>query len=534
MKKLFTSLMLLTGVAAHSQTVTTYMGTAGVSPTGTILSSSTVTNAKLFGPSNMCKDTAGKFWFTEGLGNRVRYIDGTGNVYVRAGSLAGDVGTNDGVGPAATFNGPAGITVDKLGNIYIVDNYNNTIRKMTPFANVSNSQIVSTFAGDKTSGGFADGTGTAAKFNNPMDILADADNNLYVSDADNHRIRKITPAGVVTTLAGSNTVGSSDGIGTAATFSSPAGMCWYSATELLLADWGLQKIRKVNITTGAVTTVAGQGTYGTDDGDALTVATFAFPTDVAIDDMKNIYVTDNNAIRRIAGSCVTTFAGSINTSGALDGEGTAARFDGLSGVVYSNSALYVLDKNNQTIRKVTIVDMNPAKPMANFDASKKAGTTSDIITLRDSSANAIEWAWSISPNTYMFHGGTSLSSQNPEIMFMANGLYTISLKVKSSCFGSDSVTKTDYVNIGKVGLPTELLETSVTIYPNPNNGLVNISNDFAETLNISMYDMQGKQVAETVTSNRVTVMDVQTLPKGMYVVKVQGESSSLVRKIVLE
>jgi PKD repeat protein len=134
----------------------------------------------------------------------------------------------------------------------------------------------------------------------------------------------------------------------------------------------------------------------------------------------------------------------------------------------------------------------------------------------------------------MFHGGTTLSSKNPEIMFMANGLYTISLKIKSSCFGSDSVTKTDYVNIGKVGLPTELLEASVTIYPNPNKGIVNISNDFSESLKVSIYDMQGKQVAGTVTSNRITVMDVQTLPKGMYIVKVQGESSSLTRKIVLE
>lgn len=523
----------MAGAVAQSQTVTTYMGTAGVFPTSNILSSSTVANAKLFGPTNMCKDTSGKLWFTEGLGNRVRYITGT-DVYVRAGSLAGDAGSNDAVGPAATLNSPTGIAIDKLGNIYVADNYNNTIRKITPFANVSNSQTVSTFAGDKTASGFADGTGTAAKFNMPLDILADANNNLYVSDAENHRIRKITPAGVVTTLAGSSTIGSADGIGAAASFSTPAGMCWFSATELLVTDLGLQKIRKVNITTGAVTTVAGQGSYGTDDGDALTVAKFSVPTDVTVDDMKNIYVTDNNAIRKIAGSCVTTYAGSIVTAGTNDGVGTAARFDGLAGIFYDNNVLYAFDKNNHTIRKVTIVNATPAIPKANFDASKTAGTTSDVITFRDSSANAIEWSWTITPTTYMFHGGTSLTSQNPEIMFMADGAYTVALKVKSSCFGNDSTTKTGYIKIGNVGLPTVVSEATVSVYPNPGKGQININTSLTEKLNVTVFDMQGKSVWSAVTETPTATIDLQSVPKGMYFMAIKGESSSMVKKIVIE
>ena len=534
MNKILTSLALIASAVVHGQTVTTYMGTAGVSPSGTILSSATVANAKLFGPSNMCKDIAGRFWFTESFGNRVRVIDASNNVYVRAGSLAADAGSNDGVGPAATLNGPSGIVVDNTGIIYVVDNYNNTIRKITPFANVSNSQTVSTFVGDKTAAGFADGTGTAAKFNSPMDILADENNNLYVSDAENHRIRKITPAGVVTTLAGSSAIGSTDGIGAAATFSTPAGMCWYSSTELLVTDMGLQKIRKVNINTGVVTTVAGQGTYGTDDGDALTVATFALPTDVAVDDMKNIYVTDNNAIRKISGTCVTTFAGSINTSGTTDGVGAAARFDGLSGLFYANSSLYTFDKNNHTIRRVTIDNMLQALPKANFDASKKSGITSDVITFRDSSTNAIEWKWTITPNTYMFHGGTSLTSQKPEIMFMANGKYTVSLNVKSSCFGSDSITKTDYITIGSVGLPSFVSEATVSVFPNPSNGMINIISSLTEKLEVSIYDMHGKLLVSTTASTANQTMDLQTAPKGMYFVVIKGQFSSMVKKIIIE
>lgn len=533
MKKLFTTLFVLAGAVAQSQTVTTYMGTAGVFPTSNILSSSTVGSAKLFGPSNMCKDTAGKLWFVEGMGNRVRYITGT-DVYVRAGSLAGDAGSNDATSTAATFNGPTGIAIDKLGNIYVVDNYTSIIRKISPFANIPNAQTVTTFAGDKTASGFADATGTAAKFNMPLDIVVDGDNNLYVSDGDNHRIRKITPTGVVTTLAGSNTIGSTDGIGAAASFSMPAGMCWYSATELLVTDLGLQKIRKVDITTGAVTTIAGQGTYGTDDGDALTTATFAVPTDVAVDDMKNIYVTDFNAIRKIAGSCVTTFAGSIANAGTIDGAGTTARFDGVAGIFYTNNVLYVFDKNNHTIRKVTVDNMTQALPKANFDASKITGTTSDVINFRDSSTNAIAWNWTITPTTYMFHGGTSLTSQNPEIMFMADGMYAVALKVKSSCFGSASILKTNYIKIGNVGLPTIVSEATVSVYPNPSKGLVSITNSLSEKLNITVYDMQGKVVLETTTLNTTETIDMQSAPKGMYFMMIKGQSSSMVKKIVVE
>lgn len=533
MKKIFTTLFVLAGAVAQSQTVTTYMGTAGVFPTSNILSSATVANAKLFGPSNMCRDNAGKLWFVEGMGNRVRYITGT-DVYVRAGSLAGDAGSNDATSTAATFNGPSGVVIDKLSNIYVVDNYSNIIRKLTPFSSIGNAQTVSTFAGDKTSSGFADGTGTAAKFNAPMDIIADGDNNLYVSDAGNHRIRKITPAGVVTTLAGSNTIGSTDGIGAAATFSMPAGMCWYSATELLVTDLGLQKIRKINITTGAVTTVAGKGTYGTDDGDALTTATFAVPTDVTVDDMKNIYVTDFNAIRKISGSCVTTFAGSITTAGTVDGAGVNARFDGLDGIFYDNNVLYAFDKNNHTIRKVTIDNMTQALPKAKFDVSKVTGTTSDVINFRDSSVNAIEWNWTITPNTYMFHGGTSLTSTNPEIMFMANGKYTVALKVKSSCFGSDSITKTDYITIGSVGLPSVVSETTISVYPNPTKSLVSIASSLEEKLEVTVYDMQGKAVAPAVMVDKTATIDLQSAPQGMYFITIKGQSSSMVKKMIVE
>lgn len=132
MNKILTSLALLASTFVQGQTVTTYMGKSGVSPTENILSSATVANATLAFPSKMFKDASGRVWFTEGGGNRLRFIDTFNNVYVRAGSLAGSTGSNDGVGTAATFNNISGVTADNLGNIYVVDGFNHTISKNYP------------------------------------------------------------------------------------------------------------------------------------------------------------------------------------------------------------------------------------------------------------------------------------------------------------------------------------------------------------------------------------------------------------------
>ena len=261
---------------------------------------------------------------------------------------AGVVGSTDATGPAARFSHPYGIT--KLnGNLYITDRYNNTIRK------IAATGAVTTIAGSAGTQGSSDGTGAAASFYNPFGITNDG-TNLYVTDTYNNTIRKIVPAtGAVTTIAGTaGTAGSSDGTGAAATFSAPHGIVT-DGTNLYVADIDNHTIRKIVIATGAVTTIAGTaGAGGSSDGTGA-AARFYFPIAITTDGT-NLYVAEmlNHTIRRIVIStgAVTTVAGTAGTSGSTDGIGPAARFFAPQGITVSGTTLYVSDTGNHTIRTI--------------------------------------------------------------------------------------------------------------------------------------------------------------------------------------
>jgi hypothetical protein len=227
----------------------------------------------------------------------------------------------------------------------VADNNNHRIRKVTP------AGVVSTLAGSGTAG-FADGSATTAKFSYPNGVAVDSSGNVYVADRSNNRIRKVTSAGVVTTLAGSATGGSTDGTGTAATFSSPQGVAVDSSGNVYVAENG-NKIRKVT-SAGVVTTLAGS-TSGFADGNGPT-AKFSGPNGVAVDSLGNVYVGDtaNHRIRKVtpAGD-VSTLAGS--GAGFANGSGTTAQFNKPYGVAVDSSGnVYVADETNHRLRKLTL------------------------------------------------------------------------------------------------------------------------------------------------------------------------------------
>ena len=257
----------------------------------------------------------------------------------------------DGTGLTARFNSPEGVTSDGT-NLYIADFGNNTIRKM-----VIATGVVTTMAGTAGSSGSADGTGSAARFFSPQGITHDG-TNLFVADYNNHTIRKIVIAtGVVTTLAGSpGSSGSADGTGSVARFKNPSGI-YCDGTNLFVTEYFNHTIRKVEIATGAVTTLAGlAGTSGSADGTGSS-ARFYSPGGVTSDGT-NLYVTDgaNHTIRQvvIATGIVTTLAGSAGLSGSADGTGSVARFNGPKGITRDGLNLYVADIYNHTIRQVVI------------------------------------------------------------------------------------------------------------------------------------------------------------------------------------
>ena len=305
-------------------------------PTGNTGAASTVT-----GPSG----SIGIDGFSGGLTLQLDYttqaIATAATVTTFAGSSQGSA---NGTGTNAQFSSPVGVALDSDRNLYVADRGNHRIRKITP------AGVVTTFAG--SSAGSADGTGTNATFNEPYFVALDSSGNLYVADVSNHRIRKITPAGVVTTLAGSSQ-GNADGTATNAQFSRPYGLAVDSTGNVYVADSYGFRFRKIT-PAGVVTTFAGNTSQGNSNGTG-TNASFQHPTAVVIDSSGNLFVVDNNQfIRKITpAAVVTTFAGSF-TGGSADGTGTNATFNGPYGLaIDSSDNIYVAEIGGNKIRKVT-------------------------------------------------------------------------------------------------------------------------------------------------------------------------------------
>ncbi|GAB6392971.1 MAG: NHL repeat-containing protein [Treponematales bacterium] len=263
-------------------------------------------------------------------------------------SLAGTTtaGYADGTRTAARFSSPQSIAVDNDGNIYVADTGNNRIRKIT------SAGVVSTIAGSSTAG-YGDGTGTAAWFSAPQGIALDASGNIYVADTGNNRIRKITSERVVTSLAGTTSAGYAEGTGTAVRFSAPQGIAVDASGNIYVADTGNNRIRKIT-SSGVVSTIAGSRTAGYGDGTG-TAAWFSAPQGIALDASGNIYVADtgNNRIRKITPERVVTSLAGTTSAGYAEGTGTAVRFSAPQGIVIDNAgAIYVSDTNNNRIRKI--------------------------------------------------------------------------------------------------------------------------------------------------------------------------------------
>jgi len=346
--------------------------------------------ARFSSPFDVTVDNAGNLYVADTDNHTVRKITPDGMVTTLAG-LAGVSGSTDGVGSAARFYHPEGITVDIFGNVYVADTDNQTIRKITP------GGLVTTLAGVAGSNGNMDGIGRAASFNWPSGVAVDGTGNVYVTEIFNYDVRKITPAGVVTTLAGqAGSSGNADGLGSDARFTDPGGVAVDAWGNIFVADTYNDRICKIT-PAGMVTTLRmADGTaayfyrpqklgldvvgnvYVSDSlnhrilrlttaGDLTIIATLPadLPQDptsvpyadgVAVDALGNVYVADtgNSAVRKITQSGVmTTVAGFGPGFGSTDGVGSVARFFYPAGVAADGAGnVYAADMANHTIRKI--------------------------------------------------------------------------------------------------------------------------------------------------------------------------------------
>lgn len=335
-KILFFITTLFINTLVFSQQVTTVAGTTYGYLDGPGLL------AQFNDPRGICIDSQGNIFIADADNNRIRKIEPSGNHNVTTIAGSGVEGYADGIGTSAVFAAPKDICIDSQGNLYVVDFWNFKIRKITP------AGVVTTFAG--TTSGFADGAANIAKFSYLEGICIDVQGNIYVADGGNNRIRKITPAGIISTVAGS-TSGYQDGLGTSAKFEYPSGICVDSNNNLFICEAFGQKIRKIN-SLGIVSTIAGS-TPGYADGQG-TAAQFNMPTGICIDALGNLFVADsfNDRIRKITPlGYVTTYTGS--TSGYADGSLSEAQFDNPSGIsIDSIGNIYIAEKDNDKIRKI--------------------------------------------------------------------------------------------------------------------------------------------------------------------------------------
>ncbi len=322
--------------------VSTFAGTPGVLGK----SDGVGTAARFYSPISVAVDTAGNVYVSDYGNHAIRVISPAGVVSTLAG-LPGTSGSADGPGTSARFSYPDGIAVDANGNVYVADEGNLTIRKVTP------EGVVSTLAGTPNVPGYLNGNGAAAKFGVPTSVTVDQEGTLYVTDFGNNVLRKLTASGDVTTFAGS--VGSAQVDGAQPGFYRPHNVCADKAGNLFVAEYEGRTVRKVT-PDGMATTLAGLATYGDADGDGE-AASFRYLSGIAVDGDGNAYVSDYyaSAIRKITASgTVTTFAGMKNVAGSLNGKGTAALFNSPQGIaVGSDSTVYVADSGNRVVRKIS-------------------------------------------------------------------------------------------------------------------------------------------------------------------------------------
>lgn len=552
MKKITLAIFTLLSIQyATAQSVVTYAGKASNDAENNSERTSGValTNTYFSNPTGLCFDNNGVMYISEN--NKIRIVDNS-KLYIRSGSLQKpslSEGYRNTTSTQSTYRSPSGMVSDSDGNIFIADVNNHCIRRLAKYVNLGNGQIASTFAGAAPTPGLpgqgtegsANGTGTNARFKQPTDITIDADGNFYVTDMGNYTIRKITPAGVVTTLAGTaNMQGTTDASAGNARFGRPWGVAMYNSNTIVVTDPWNGNIRKINIYSGATTTLAGPttgpGVFSIVDG-TLADARFKSPKGIAVVG-GIIYVADQNVIRAIneVNNSVTTFAGNISEFAIKDGSGANASFteladlesDGAGNLYATENSLAV---SSHVVRKITISALAPS---ANFEATKRTLKVNEVTTVTDISGGeaATSRNWTISPSNYTIAEG-SLTSEVLKISFGSAGFYEIRLNITND-YGSDTKIGSNYFAVSTTGSITSYSENPLLkVYPNPASELITVD------LDPSLDQAAGKLALYSVTGNKIMdvalteAIDATILSNGTYYLTYTSKDNNIVKRVIV-
>ena len=421
-KRCFFILFLVISVldnSAYAQIISTVAGSGAFGFSG---DGGPATNAAFWTVAGVALDKNHNLYITDHSNQRIRKVAAaTGIVTTVAGNGGAGYAGDGGPATAALLNDPSGITIDASDNIYIADYHNNRIRKVS-----AATGIITTVAGNGTNGFAGDGgLATSARLSQPAGVAVDADNNIYIADYTNHRIRKVDAAtGIITTVAGNGIAGFlNDGsIATTATLSQPNTVFVDASKNLLIADYANNRIRRVDAVTHIMTTIAGTGVqnYNGDGHTALTTNITA-PTGVTMDVNGNVYIADlSQRILKISSATglITTAAG--NGSQGFSGDGgpptLAQLYNSWDVTADTNGDLYIADLANERVRKISAC----VAPVITQQAGNAliCGTGDAMFTIQATGAASYQWQYKYGGYWQSFYDN-----------YMYTGAYTNSLSV---------------------------------------------------------------------------------------------------------
>jgi len=559
-------------------------------------------------PTGIAIDTAGRIYVSNE--HNIMLITGTNCKLVAGYNLDPTTGgapdSKDGTGISARFNGPAGLTiVPSTNEVLVADLDNHQIRKVSAYYNLSQDPSVSTIAGVKLlNGSYLNSTNSLSKFNAPIGVATAANGDIFIADRNNHCIRKIS-GGNVTTIGGKSGVqGHANGANGTSTFDSPFNV-YIDGNYLYVADYGNSAIRKIDLSTDITTDFI---TSGLTSPTALCKVGGAF------------YITEQICVKKYESNVLSLYVGSTSQTGNTDASGTAARFEYITGIAYSQqqNLLYVVDKGNNVIKSITpsnspvcnftVSNLSPTKgqtvilkststnnptsfkwtftpgsfnllnnskitdstiyvsftqagsftvklrvannggadsltknnyinvssitsaPVASFVASKTNPKVNEVISLIDQSANdPTSWTWRISPATYIFTNGTDSNSRIPNVKFTNGDNYTVTL-IATNSLGSTSETKANYINVNLSSVK-RIATTPINLFPNPANGVVNLSH--ALLGKIQIINLQGQVVLTQDKDQTATELNIENLETGVYFILLHTEAGVISDKLIV-
>jgi sugar lactone lactonase YvrE len=541
-KIILVSILLLSMVqqSINGQIISTVVGTGlyGYTGDGGQAASATLKSAEI-----VVLDASGNMYISGDASHTVRKVTvSTGIITTIAGN--GTSGNTGDGGPAtsAELSYPMGLAFDASGNLYIADFYNMNIRKVD-----ATTGIIATVAGNGTTGFSGDGgPATAAEFYYPFGIATDSDDNIYISDLKNSRIRKVTAStGIITTIAGNGTARFSGdgGPATSAEINFPQIIVLDNSNNIYIADQENNRVRLIDASTGIITTIAGNGTGGfSGDGGPATAAELNFPTGLAFDKAGNLYIGDQNnkRVRKITKSTgfITTVAG--NGTSGFSGDGgpaTAAKLSFLDGVaVDANGAIYIADTGNNRIRKVT-----PSTGLP-IDLITFHATVDDL----DQSVN-LTWQTTSENNSDYFilergiDGFTFQSIDRIAAAVTSDALIDYYFTDKTPIDGLAYYRLKEIDADGKISLSSIVTAKrndvpTFLIYPNPVQNDLHISSSSTETnkTTLSIIDVMGRILYQKESIAKSQTIPMEQFGQGIYFLKIDTENKNVITQKIIK